>query len=132
MEEIIFWKDKARRLIEPTLFSDQARKKAEDFYQDSQAQRGVNKRTQVRKFYDEIMALNNRVQIEPRDWENILPYIHMVIAKAAYADGRGLVSRNFVAFMESSIKKIQQPEDLELFANFFEAVMGFYRQYKAD
>ena len=61
------------------------------------------------------------------DWDSILPMINMIIAKTAYAKGRNLISNNFLLFIKSSIKQIKTPEDLTVFANFFEAFYGFYK-----
>ncbi|OPX18998.1 MAG: type III-A CRISPR-associated protein Csm2 [Desulfobacca sp. 4484_104] len=130
MEKIVFWKDRERGTIEPTLFS----KMAEDLAERLAKEGKVNKRTQIRKFYDEVLRLDNEAQSNPttEQWENILPRLHMLIAKAVYAQGRELVSPDFVKFIKSSINQIQQKEDLSVFTNFFEAFMGFYRLYRKD
>jgi CRISPR-associated protein Csm2 len=124
MARIELWKDKPNRIIEPTLFSDKAEKFAEDL---NRAGQRVNKRTQIRKFYDEVLRLDSDSQRLPEQWDHILPRLHMLIAKAAYAKGRDLVSEDFVNFIKSAVNDIHAPEDLAVFANFFEALMGFYR-----
>lgn len=53
--------------------------------------------------------------------------VHMLVAKAAYAEGRKLVSNEFVGFIRYSVEQIGTQKDLEVFVNFFEAFMGFYR-----
>jgi len=69
-------------------------------------------------------------------WENIdniiIPYVNMLIAKAAYAEGRKLVSANFTSFMKDSIAQIRGREDLAVFTNLFEAFMGYYKKYDAS
>ncbi len=130
MSEIIFWKDKENKKVDPTLFSIKAENLAKQLAQDCQESRNrENKRTQIRKFYDEVIRLDAEAKTNPQEWDNILPLVHMLIAKAAYAKGRRLVSDNFVNFIRSSIKQISGAKDLELFAGFFEAFMGFYRMY---
>lgn len=129
MAKIQLWKDKQQRIIDPTLFSQKAQKVAEDFAQenkDSKSQK-VNKRTQIRKFYDEVQRLDGLAQNRPQQWEIILPQVHMLIAKAAYAKGRDLVSDSFLEFVRTSVEQITTHEDLAVFASFFEAFMGFYR-----
>jgi CRISPR-associated protein Csm2 len=54
--------------------------------------------------------------------------VHMLTAKAAYAKGRDLISDSFLAFIKGSVSQIRDTKDLRIFATFFEAVMGFYRQ----
>jgi CRISPR-associated protein Csm2 len=90
-----------------------------------------NKRTQIRKFYDEVVRLNGNVKSNPDDWDAVLPYINMLIAKAAYANGRNkLVTDDFVNLLKDCIAQVQKPADLDVFANFFESFMGFYRKYE--
>jgi len=127
MANITFYKDRDKRTIRPDLFSHTAEDLAKEF---SQAERNLNKRTQIRKFYDEVVRLNSHARANPDDWENILPYVNMLIAKGAYAEGRKLVTQEFVDFMKGSIEQVQEPEDLDVFTNFFEAFMGFYKKYR--
>ena len=90
-----------------------------------------NKRTQIRKFYDEVVRLNSLAnnKTNPEEWDNVLPYVNMLIAKAAYAQGRNSVTPDFVDLMKNCIKEVREKKDLEVFANFFESFMGFYRKY---
>ncbi len=129
--EIRFWKDEKEKTIDPELFSAKAEDLAKLLAKDCENSRRMeNKRTQIRKFYDEVV----RLQIETKDdkenlrWKNyILPQLHMLIAKAAYAKGRKLVSDSFVSFIRYSVAQIKEKDDLAVFSNFFEAFMGFYR-----
>jgi CRISPR-associated protein Csm2 len=137
---IQFYKDQTGRRLDPTLFSDKAENLAKDIHKaglkdkpgkDGKFQLDKNKRTQIRKFYDEVVRLNsiakNRTNAEA--WDNIIPYVNMLIAKAAYAEGRKLVTGDFTSFMKDSICQIHGPEDLAVFTNLFEAFMGYYKQY---
>jgi len=127
MEKIIFWKDRAKQLVDPELFSKTAEDLAKKIAEDSINIRNSNKRTQIRKFYDEIVRLAMLSKSRPNEWEQLLPMVHMVTAKAAYANGRKLISDGFLRFLRNSIEQIKKPEDLKVFSNFFEAFMGFYR-----
>jgi len=127
MTEIIFWKDVEKRKVDPTLFSAKAQDLALKLAEDNSKIRKVNKRTQIRKFYDEVVKLDTEAKSRSvEEWDYILPLIHMLTAKAAYAKGRELVSDAFVNFIKSSIDQIKEREDLTVFAGFFEALMGFY------
>ncbi|HNS56126.1 MAG TPA: type III-A CRISPR-associated protein Csm2 [Smithellaceae bacterium] len=138
MNKIVFYKDKAKGIIDPKLFSDIAEQAADNIAKSGQTQTrdgkirlDHNKRTQIRKFYDEVVRLNSNVKINPNDWDLILPYINMLIAKAAYANGRNkLVTADFVNLLRECVAQVQQPNDLDVFANFFESFMGFYRKYE--
>ena len=125
--EIALWKDKDSKVINPVLFSDVAEKLAKDIA--GQGSRRINKGTQIRRFYDEVLRLSDRTKTNPDEWDNVIPYVNMLIAKAAYAHGRGLVSDGFVDFMRKGISQIEKKEDLTVFATFFEAFMGYYKSY---
>ena len=138
MNKIAFYKDKTKGIIDPKLFSDIAEQAASDIAKSGQTttRDGItrldhNKRTQIRKFYDEVVRLNGNVKSNPDDWETVLPFINMLIAKAAYANGRNtLVTDDFVALLKDCVSQVQKPADLDVFANFFESFMGFYRKYE--
>jgi len=129
MEKIVFWKDREKQLVDPGLFSKTAEDLAKEIAKDSKNIRNSNKRTQIRKFYDEIVRLTMLSKTRPKEeWEQLLPLVHMITAKAAYANGRNnLISNKFMRFLKDSINQIKEPEDLNVFSNFFEAFMGFYR-----
>ena len=127
MEKIVLWKDREKQLLDPELFSKKAEELAITTKEDIETAKNSNKRTQIRKFYDEAVRLNFTAKTRQDDWNNILPMIHMLTAKAAYAQGRKLISKNFMSFIKESVNQIEKPEDLNVFCNFFEAFMGFYR-----
>jgi len=129
MEKIEFWKDREKGTIDPELFSAKAERLAIDLSKDWKKNQRQNKRTQLRKFYDEVLRLYSEARANKAQWEHILPLVHMITAKAAYANGRGLVSDTFLNFIKTAISQVKEQKDLMVFANFFEAVMGFYRQH---
>lgn len=139
---IKFYNDEKERIIDPLLFSDKAASLAKEIYEaglgkpDRNGRRKLSKnmRSQIRKFYDEVLQYNLRAndKANPVPWHDIHPYINMLVAKAAYAEGRKKVSPNFTDFIKNSIGQINNSDDLLVFANFFEAFMGYYRQYDAN
>lgn len=139
MEKIDFY-DETKGTINPKLFSDIAEKLAEQIYRsglkrlnDGTFKHEHNKRTQIRKFFDEVVKLNGNLKANPDDWDTILPYLNMMIAKAVYAKSRNqLVTDEFVNMLKQCIGQVNKPKDLEVFSDFFEAFMGYYRQYGAN
>jgi CRISPR-associated protein Csm2 len=125
MTDITFWKMAEKKTIDPQLFSVHAEKLAQELAEVNQRSRQMNKRTQIRKFYDEVVRLD--MAAKTRDWDDVQPLIHMLVAKVAYARGRNLVSDDFVGFIRSAVGQVSQKDDLAVFASFFEAFMGFYR-----
>jgi CRISPR-associated protein Csm2 len=127
---VALWKDKEKRIVDKNLYSKTAEEFALLLAQEQRNNNNLNRRSQIRKFYDEIVKLNNLTRQRPKDeWKNILPLIHILIAKAAYAEGRKLVSENFRIMIKDCINEIDIPDDLEVFTSFFESLMGFYRLY---
>ena len=124
------WKDPVEKKLDPTLFSTQAEEFARQINQE--ASRSTNKGTQLRKFFDEILRLNTLAQARDADWNLILPQVHMLIAKVAYARGRNLVSQSFVDHVRQGITQVETPEDLKVFCNHMEAFMGFYKMYNQN
>ena len=95
----------------------------------------INKPTQLRKFYDEIVLWDNKVLIHPKKmqsekFDEYLPFIRMLNAKVAYAEGRRLVDPNFVKLLHTGLKQVECPETLHIFKLFMEAFMGFYKQVR--
>ncbi len=129
MPAIELWKDRKKRELDPLLFSTIADQKARDIGREDNRK---NKGTQLRRFFDEIIRLNSQAQRPEADWNLILPQLHMLIAKAAYAKGRNLVTDSFVNLMQDGIHQIKDKEDLKIFTNFLESFMGFYKVYKPN
>ncbi|MGD9972653.1 MAG: type III-A CRISPR-associated protein Csm2 [Desulfatirhabdiaceae bacterium] len=127
--KIEFWINREKEEVDPTLFSKTAEELATQLAEEcSQSRMKLNKRTQLRKFYDEVVRLDTAARSAETNWRTILPLVHMLTAKAAYAKGRELISDSFLAFVKDSVAQIRDTKDLRIFATFFEAVMGFYRQ----
>lgn len=121
------WKDRKQKKLDPELFSTQAEEFARQI--SNEATRTINKGTQLRKFFDEILRLKTLAQTTGADWNLILPQVHMVTAKVAYAKGRNLVSQSFVNHVREGVEQIETEEDLRVFSNHMEAFMGFYKMY---
>lgn len=86
-----------------------------------------NKSSQLRRFYDELVSWETRVNRYPEKFEEYLPFIRMINAKAAYAKGRNLVDHNFVELMRQTLGEVKNPESLTASKLFWEAFMGFYK-----
>lgn len=118
--------------ISAELFGDIAQSKARLVAQSGKDSR-KNKSTQLRRFYDELVMWNDRVQAEitpekrAGKYTELAPYIKMLNAKVAYAKGRGHVDDTFVAIYSRCIKQIQDVETLRHGKLFIEAFMGFYK-----
>ncbi len=126
--QINFWKEKERELINPELFSSIAQRFAQDVARDDS---GEDAPSQIRKFYDEVLRYQSMIKSD-EDFQKLLPFIKMLNAKIAYSSarksmGKNLISKTFKDFLSSSINTIKDRKDFEVFVNFFEAFMGFYK-----
>jgi CRISPR-associated protein Csm2 len=128
--EIKFWKDKKNKLIKPDLFSVDAESLAKKVAEEGT--KTCNKRSQIRKFYDEVLNFSARVGKDNAEFEKMIPYLKMLNAKAAYAKGRGLISDTFKNFISISLQQLNDRDDFEVFAGLFEAFMGYYRFYRSS
>lgn len=124
MSTITLWKDREQNIVDPLLFSEKAESLAKKL---GTQDRRRNKGSQLRRFFDEIVRLNDTAKGNSVGMELILPYLHMIIAKAAYAEGRKLVTSDFVALIRDGIGQIETKEDLRVFTSFFESMMAFYK-----
>lgn len=124
---IQFWKDGKKPSINPDLFSDIAEKIAKDIADEKQG--NLNKATQIRKFYDEVVRFDSMLKENTDEFENILPYFKMLNAKAAYAMGRGLISQKFKDFIADGVRQVNDWQDFTVFAGLFESFMGYYKFY---
>ncbi|MDR2503939.1 MAG: type III-A CRISPR-associated protein Csm2 [Deltaproteobacteria bacterium] len=89
-----------------------------------------NKRTQLRRFYDELVMWNDSVQMvkqRAEKYDELAPFIKMLKAKAAYAKGRDHVDEKFEKIFSHCINKIENHETLLYCKLFMEAFMGYYR-----
>lgn len=124
MAEIKFWTEHGdKKYINHLLFSTVA----EGFAKELCHERNMNNSSQIRKFYDEVVRLNDKVKSRADSWYEVLPYINMILAKVTYARGRKLVNEVFVNMMKTCVGQVKEPQDMTVFANFFEAVIGFHK-----
>jgi len=87
-----------------------------------------NKSTQLRKYYDELLMWEQKIKQNSANYADYLPLIKMINAKVAYAEGRSLVSKEFVELMRHCLKELtDKPESFKTCKLFFEAFMGFYK-----
>ncbi len=129
MSSVTLWKDRDKKTIDPLLFCEVAEAKAKQL-----GGKGfkLNKGSQLRRFFDEVVRLNDTAKANAAGMELVLPYLHMLIAKAAYAKGRKLVCDDFVGLIKDGVGQIETKDDLRVFTNFFEAMMAFYKLEKPN
>lgn len=130
------WRNRIRFVepLDPELYNEIAKQAAKAV---SQGDPNRNKSTQLRRFYDELVSWETRVSQQPKEklnekFNEFLPFIRMLNAKAAYAEGRKLVDRTFVDLLQHTLSEITSPKSLTACKHFWEAFMGFYKQERQD
>ena len=109
------------------LFNEKAHQKAKLF---SQAIR-MNKPSQIRRFYDELVNLQERIGISDDKFKELEAFVRMLNAKIAYAQGRGLVDDAFATWFSECLKTVNTSKSLGYFRLHFEAVLGFLKAIDA-
>ncbi|MER2518881.1 MAG: type III-A CRISPR-associated protein Csm2 [Candidatus Accumulibacter phosphatis] len=106
------------------LFNEEAERVANRL---AQAARHLNKSTQIRRFYDELVGWQERIAGDDGKFEQYLAFIRMLNAKVAYAKGRGLVDGEFETWFRGCLKATTSARALDHFRLHFEAVLGFLK-----
>ena len=122
---------KTEKKLDPELFNTIAQDWAKEIA-GNDPRKTDNNPTQLRKFYDEIVLWDNKVLMHPEKFDDYLPFIRMLNAKAAYAKGRKLVDDKYVGMLNSGLQQVTDPETLHTFKLFMEAFMGFYKQERPN
>jgi CRISPR-associated protein Csm2 len=115
--------------ISPTLYSDIAEKAAETVAGYNQKNHR-NKPSQLRRFYDELVMLQDKVGSNQQHFDRQHPFIQMLKAKVAYALGRDKVDENFHALLRHVVDQAKNPASLMQARLFMEAFMAFYKVYR--
>ena len=129
LDKIVFSKESQN--LPTDIFSDIAEKAAEIV----SGNKSSNKRTQLRRFYDELAAWNETVQqnkpaAREAKYKDLEPVIKMMKAKIVYAKSRGHVDANFEKLFLRCINSVNSHETLKYCKLFLEAFMGYYRYYR--
>jgi len=109
--------------LDPNLFDGVANEAAKIIGQNDRG----NKSSQIRQFYDELVMWEEKVRQSPEKFEDYLPFIRMLNAKAAYAEGRRHVDGNFTTMISHCLAQVDDVESLHNFKLFFEAFLGFFK-----
>lgn len=96
------------------------------FYNKDKKQSG---KTQVRKLYGEIRALQGKAQ---GGFAAIRPELRLIQAHVAYAVGRTTLTPEFKEFADDAVKRLLAAgtmEELDRFVRFFEALYAYFYFY---
>ena len=112
--------------IDPELFNGIAKRCAKAIGDNNKC----NKPSQLRRFYDELVMWQTKVGADDARFQEARPFILMLNAKAAYAQGRDLVDPNFVKLLDRCLRQAEDAKTLGYAKLFFEAFLGFYKEVR--
>lgn len=113
-----------------TLFDADAEGIAKALHASAQADRHgreKNKSTQIRRFYDELVGWQERIGNDDARFKEYEAFVKMLNAKAAYAQGRNLVTQDFVKWFRDCLAQVNDARSLNHFRLHFEAMLGFLK-----
>lgn len=108
-------------VIRRELLLEEAEKLAQEF-----VRRRLNS-AQLRRFYNEVKALEARIDAE--GYDKCEPMLWLLRAKVAYAcpkQGEKKIPDEFAKFLWDCIAQIQGREEFRAFCKVFEAVVGYF------
>lgn len=85
----------------------------------------INKRSQIRKFYEYALAVQSLLQRKGNNFEVVEAELNRLIPFADYAKSRGTVSGLFVDFIKKNVMSIHNTSDLTAFIKHFEAIVAY-------
>lgn len=118
---------KGNGIVNEDLFVTKANEIAESFSKE-----GGIKGNQIRKFYDEVLRLKlklNSADNESQKFNEILPYIKMLIPKAIYSKSKKTANNSFESFIKMNIAGISELKQFYVFCDLFEAVVAYCKKY---
>lgn len=89
------------------------------------------KRTQLRKFFNEVKTIKINLRSNPTD-NSIRIRLLALVPKLAYSTGKKLIDEGFYHFMKTLISKLNEDftaENFEKFEQIFEAIVAYHVYY---
>jgi CRISPR-associated protein Csm2 len=113
--------------IDPKLYSDIAEIAAQRVAGERGDRNPRNKPSQLRRFYDELVALADKIGSNAQKFDEQQPFIQMLKAKVAYAKGRDKVDDNYRSLLCRVVDQTVDVDTLRQARLFMEAFMAFYK-----
>jgi CRISPR-associated protein Csm2 len=98
---------------------------------DKIAKNTTIKRSQLRRFFNQVKQLKNQVS-KLKTEDSLTPELRLKIVallpKLAYASGRKTIDKNFYHFMKILLEKVKEGtrKDFEAFEQIFEAIIAYH------
>jgi CRISPR type III-A-associated protein Csm2 len=91
----------------------------------SEEGRNINKRTQIRKYYEYALRIQEAMNYRNGNFAEIEADFNRLIPHVSYAQSRSVVSPSFVKFIQKNVEQVHTANDLRAFIKHFEAVVAY-------
>lgn len=92
---------------------------------EKQGKRNVNKRSQIRKFYEYSLRIGEMVKGDDERFASYEAELCRLESFAEYAESRERVSALFTEFIRRNLEHINNAKDLAAFNKHFEAIIAY-------
>jgi len=129
-----YFVDGERKQLDDRLLDEKARQWAQSFVET----RRPLKTAQMRRFYDELKALERKILLGKDQTEREANFkrdkalVTMFKAKAVYAEKREVSPKEFTQFIFDHVVSIKDLKDFQAFLKVFEAVVAFHKFFARD
>lgn len=90
------------------------------------------KTAQLRRFFDPLKAIEQKVFIENREWDYVKHDFVLLTPKLAYAKGKGLIPQPFYNLIKDCLKRVESKEDLKSFIQFLETIVAYHKYHGSE
>lgn len=95
---------------------------------EEQGRNDANKRSQIRKFYEYLLRVENKMNLPKNDFSSIEADFMGLVPHVTYARQRSVITDIFVQFIEKNAAAVHDEKDLRAFVKHFEAVIAFTKK----
>ena len=95
---------------------------------DDEGGRDINKRSQLRKFYEYVIRVEKSVFYSEHNFERYEADLWELLPHVEYAKSRKVVSDIFVKFIKKNLDNIHDEKDLKAFSRHFESIVAYTKK----
>ncbi|MBW1700023.1 MAG: type III-A CRISPR-associated protein Csm2 [Deltaproteobacteria bacterium] len=129
-----YYRDPEKKVLDSDLIDERAKEWAQSF----SISKTPLKTAQMRRFYDELKAIERKIMTGKDSKEQELNFqkdralIIMFKAKAVYAQKRNVAPKQFTQFIFDHLASIDDLKDFQAFLKVFEAVVAFHKFFSPE
>ncbi len=87
------------------------------------------KTAQLRRFFDPLKSIEQKVFIENREWDDVKTDFVLLTPKLAYAKGKDLIPQPFYHLIKGCLIRVESKEDLKSLIRFLETVVAYHKYH---